>query len=358
MALKTLIESMGVYLPGERLSTYELIEGCTVKPAVDLEEFTGIKSRPMVGDNEYSFDLAVKAVSRCLEISRYGVEDIEMVICANICRLDGPKFKVSFEPSTGAKLAAHFNFKNAITFDISNACTGMFTGVQLVDSLLKSGLIKNGLVVSGEYITHLARNAQKEFSNPIDSQLASLTLGDSGAAIILEETDDPDLGFHEIGLFTVAELCKFCIGTLSEKDHGGYVMYTDSARMHKVVKPIAGEYMGRLFQNSGWKPGEDHYFINHQVADKSIITAWEAINHWLGGEFCQRENVIINVENRGNTSTTTHFIALWDYIKNGTIESGSNIFFGIQGSGFTFGVATYTLDDLPRRIMAVEPASQ
>ena len=69
---------------------------------------------------------------------------------------------------------------NAIAFDISNACAGMFTGISVADAYLKTGLVHRAMVVSGEYITHLTETAQKEIEGPMDSRLACLTLGDAG----------------------------------------------------------------------------------------------------------------------------------------------------------------------------------
>ena len=60
MGLNTVIESLGVYTPEGRLNTKELVDGCKVKPVLDLEELTGIKTRPVVADNEYSLNLAGK----------------------------------------------------------------------------------------------------------------------------------------------------------------------------------------------------------------------------------------------------------------------------------------------------------
>src|SRR5207249_478350 len=63
---------------------------------------------------------------------------------------------------------------------------------------------------------------------------------------------------------------------------------------------------------------------------------------------------------RGNTATTTHFVALADGIASGRIRSGDRVIFAISGSGLTLGTALYTLDDLPDRMAGatgVEPSN-
>jgi 3-oxoacyl-[acyl-carrier-protein] synthase III len=71
----------------------------------------------------------------------------------------------------------------------------------------------------------------------------------------------------------------------------------------------------------------------------------------LGTEVCSEKNSIVNVVERGNSASTAHFVALWDHIRNGAIKSRENILFAVQSSGINLGVALYTLDDLPSRVM-------
>jgi len=71
----------------------------------------------------------------------------------------------------------------------------------------------------------------------------------------------------------------------------------------------------------------------------------------VGAEVCSEKNSIVNVTERGNSASTAHFVALWDHIRNGAIKSRENILFAVQSSGINLGVALYTLDDLPSRVM-------
>ena len=40
-----------------------------------------------------------------------------------------------------------------MTFDLSNACAGMLTGVTVLNNWIRQGIVERGLVVSGEYIS-------------------------------------------------------------------------------------------------------------------------------------------------------------------------------------------------------------
>jgi len=60
------------------------------------------------------------------------------------------------------------------------------------------------MLVSGEHITDLTKTAQKEVSSYADPRFARLTVGDAGAAVILERAADGRVGFHATDLYTAA----------------------------------------------------------------------------------------------------------------------------------------------------------
>ncbi len=349
-ARNTLIESIGVYLPPKAVTTREILEHCQVPINFPLEQFTGIHSRRMAGETEFSLDLAKKAVEHCLANSKYMPEDIDLLICSNISRCDGPKFQVSFEPSTAVKLIHHFGFSNTVGFDISNACTGMFTATLIIDAFLKAGLIRRGMVVSGEYTTHLTLTAQKEIEGYMDSRLACLTVGDAGAAMILEQAPDNTVGFHELELYTLGRYCYDCIAKATDREHGGAIMFTDSVRVAAVNITQAVSHAAYMLERSGWSPDAIDHIIMHQTSQMSIRDAAREINNHFGREVCGGNKVIYNLAERGNTATTTHLVALMDHILSGEIKSGENVVFGITGSGATIGTGLYTFDDLPDRL--------
>ncbi|MCB0642956.1 MAG: hypothetical protein KDC44_15010, partial [Phaeodactylibacter sp.] len=206
----TIIESLGVYLPPTVLTTDEVLAGCKKKVQFPLANISGIKSRRVAGQTEYSIDLARKAIIDCFQHSSYGPADIDILICCNISRVD-EKDTTSFEPGTSIKLKKEFGLTQALVFDITNACAGMFTGIYLVHTLLSTGAIRRGMVVSGEYITHLTETAQRETENYLDERMACLTLGDAGAAVILDKGTTQASGFQSIDLQTYGGYSHLCI---------------------------------------------------------------------------------------------------------------------------------------------------
>ena len=67
-----------------------------------------------------------------------------------------------------------------MTFDVSNACAGMLSGVMILNNWIRQGIVERGMVVSGEYISQLGKNAAHHVRSVMSRELASLTLGDAG----------------------------------------------------------------------------------------------------------------------------------------------------------------------------------
>lgn len=351
----TVIESLGVYLPPRVVSTDEVLSGCRKRMLFPLERMTGIRARRMAGETEFSIDLAARAVAECLDRSRHHPCDIDLLVCCNISRFDAAD-RFSFEPGTAVALRERFGLVNALVFDISNACTGIFTAINLADAWLRSGAVRRVLVVSGEYISHLAKTAQQEIDGFLDPRLACLTLGDAGVAMVLERSTRAGVGFHQIDLYTLGRYSGLCIAKATDRAHGGAIMLTDAIRQTAVGVGNAVSHAAYVLRRGGWAPEAFDHLVMHQTSETALRQAMRAINKLYRRRVCHDGNTVINLRERGNTATTTHWVALADRIAEGSLRSGDRVIFGISGSGQTIGTALYTFDDLPDRLRA--PAAQ
>ena len=353
-----IIESLGVYLPTQEVTTSEVLQGCRKKVWFPLEKMTGIKSRRKAADDEFTVDLARKAVIDCLANSQFQASEIDLVICCGITRIEGRK-TFTLEPNVALQLKKQCGFTHAQVFDISNACAGVFTGIRLIQAFIDAGAIQRGMVVSGEYVTAITDTAQQEIEGFMDPRLACLTVGDAGAAAIIQATNNSAEGFHAFDLYTLGAYSHMCMGQLTDQPHGGAIMHVPDAMQHTAVAvKHSVENSRHVFENSPWMPDEMDHLLMHQTSERSLKDGMRAINKAFGHPFCNNQNTINNLAHRGNTATTTHLVALHDNILNGRIQSGDNIVFGITGSGQSIGTAAYTFDDLPERIRLTQDSGQ
>jgi 3-oxoacyl-[acyl-carrier-protein] synthase III len=344
------IESLGVALPARRMTTDEVVAGCRVPLNYPLASWTGIQAHRRAGGDEFAFDLAKRAVEICFAKSRYQPSEIDLVINCNISRVDEPG-RFSYEPATASRLAAYFGLDHALAFDVTNACAGMLTGLAVAADFLASGRVERALVVSGEYITHLMDTAQREIEQYDDPALPCLTLGDAGAALTIDINDSTDgVGFEAIDILTLARYCHLCVSAPTFKPEGGALMLTDSVRLGSIGTREGIRQMQLVLERLGRRPREFQHLIPHQTSMATITSATRAANQVFGADEMDEGNVVVNLAERGNTASTTHFVALWDLIHSGRIHSGDRILFTIVASGLVVGVGAYMLDDLPDRV--------
>ena len=346
----TVIESIGVYLPARTVSTETVMAECVNEIRLPLERLTGIKNRRVAGEDEFSIDLARKAAVDCLARSSYRREEIDLIIACNISRCDGLGHRFTFEPSTASRLRDQCGLVNALAFDISNACAGMFTGIFLADAIRRGGVQPRA---GGERrIHHPSHRDRAEGDRVIAGCAAGLPdPGRRGAAVMLER-GPPTGSASTTSSWPPSPTAHAC--ALPRPPTGRTAARscspTRSRRPQSAVKH-AVPYVAAVMQAARVAAGapSDHVLM-HQTSEASLNDAVFAINRAFGEGAAHQGNTVYNLAERGNTATTTHFVALKDYILGNRIKSGDNVVFGITGSGQTVGAALYTFDDLPDRM--------
>ena len=169
---------------------------------IELERLTGVRERHIVGEGEDSYTLALGAARDALAHADCAAEDLDMLIVSSITRHVGG-LRMQLEPPLSVSLKEALGARRAMSFDISNACAGMMTGVFILNDLIRQGRIRRGMVVSGEYISQLGAMPRVRSARSMSDQLASLTLGDAGAAAILERAPEGAPGIEVAGFTTL-----------------------------------------------------------------------------------------------------------------------------------------------------------
>ncbi len=340
-------EAIGGYLPAAARSSRDLVQSLERSSPLPLEEITGVARRrvydPRPQAGEDSFGLALRAARDALAKSRHAAADLDVVISTCIIRTkDGDDFY--FEPSFAGALARELGAARATSFDVSNACAGMLTGVYLLDRMIRAGLARTGLVVSAEQATRIAQTAAREMTGVRDPQFAALSVGDSGAAVILDRSVDEADRIHYVEMMTCAGYSDLCLGMPSEQGEG-LAMYTLSGRMqHEDRLRTWALYLrdrlaekGRVFADEGFD-----YVIHHQVSSRCIRRMNELGAEVLGTEM---PSCLTVLEKYGNCASTSHFVTLREHLKAGTARLGSKFLLVPAASGLVFGALSATISD-------------
>jgi 3-oxoacyl-[acyl-carrier-protein] synthase-3 len=335
---------IGASVPEPLLSTDELMASTKHETDIELEQLTGIRERHIVGEGEDSYTLALGAARDALAHADCAPEDLDTLIVSSISRHVGG-LRVQLEPPVNVSLKEALGAERAISFDISNACAGMMTGVFILNDLIRQGRIRRGMVVSGEYISELGRNAAQEVRTVMDDQLASLTLGDAGAAAILERAPEGAPGIEVAGFTTLSEHSRLCVA-FPAKIGPGVTMHTKAREIHKAATEDAVPMLREVLDRAGLEFDEIDYLIPHQTSARAIKKAMDQFSEGLGST---PKHVVITVDELGNTASTTHFVALSKYLREGRFAEDDRVLLLSLASGLEVGIVIFKVDQLVGR---------
>jgi 3-oxoacyl-[acyl-carrier-protein] synthase-3 len=344
MEWKCQIESIGVKTPGRILTTSELMGKFKTPCIKKFGLLTGISERKICSTGEDSFTLAADAAGNCLSNSKYRPDELDMIINCSITKYKNGLSHL-YEPSFSALIRNKIGACRARTFDISNACAGMLTGVYIAEQFIRQGIIKTCMIVSGEYISNLCDHAIKNIRTSLSSEISSLTLGDCGAAAIIERTTDEKKGLTISGFTTLSKYSDLCTGRQNRNTPGGK-MRAKAKKMHQAAISESVPIVKEALEKCCLSLKEIKWLIPHQTSRSSIISG---ANHYLNCFGEKPGQIVITLKETGNTASTTHFLALHKYLNERRFSEDDNVMLLCFASGLIIGVVIFKMNEMVYR---------
>ena len=308
---------------------------------IDLERLTGIRERRVSVGDEDSYSLATSAALDCIHRAGREAASVDAVISCSITKFrDG--LTQWLEPTMSRAVADEIGAEQAMTFDVSNACAGMLTGVTIANNWIRQGTIERALVVSGEYISQLGQNAARHIRNIMSKELASLTLGDAGAALLLERASEGSGAIELAGFTTVADYSRLCLAYPTGHEPAAR-MFTDARGIHKAAMSNTPLLLHEVLDAVGISIHDIDHVITHQTSARAIRKGMAKVSASFGDK--PRHDAVITVDRYGNTASTTHTVALVEELEAGHIRPGETIALIALASGLEIGIVLLTLDD-------------
>jgi len=335
------IASVGRRLPETTRTTDELMGSTRHRTRIDLEHLTGIRERRVSVGDEDSLSLAAGAATECLERAGRQADEVDVVVSCSITKYrDG--LVQHLEPPLSLAVAERIGAGDAMTFDLANACAGTLTGIFVVNDWIRQGAIRRALVVSGEYISQLGVNAARHVRGIISRELASLTLGDAGAAVLVERAPAGTPGIGFAGFTTVADHSRLCLAYPAAHEPGAR-MFTKSRAIQRVAIADTPVLLREALDATGLTLGEIDHVIAHQTSARAIRSGLKVVAESLGS--APRNPPVITVDRYGNTASTTHVVALVEELEAGHVRPGDRIALVALASGLEIGVVLFTADE-------------
>jgi len=315
------ITGLGKYLP-EKVLTNADLEKMVETTDEWITQRVGIKERRIAGEGESAATLGVKAAREALAMAGKNPEEIEYILVTT----STPDFTY---PSTACIIQKELGCVNAAALDISAACSGFVYGVGLAWPMIKTGMVKNVLLISTEINSKVVDWKDRN---------TCVLFGDGAGAALFEATDEDRgvLGVHLGGDGRHTDLLRVRnSGTVVCEVPEGAPSICIEMKGNEVfklaVKGMADATVAVL-EKAGLKESDIDLLIPHQANTRII----EAVGKRMD---IDESKVFVNIQKFGNTSSATIPIALADAYEQGRIKSGTVIDLVAFGGGLTWGSA-------------------
>lgn len=323
------IKGISYYLPERVVTNEELLKEFPEWSVDKVAKKVGVNSRHLAAEDETAGDMAEKAARKLFEEYNVSPSDIDFVM---LCT-QSPDY---FLPSTACILQHKLGIPTtAGAFDYNLGCSGCVYGLAMAKGLIAAGIAKNVLVLTAE--------TYNKYLHPSDKSNRSI-FGD-GAAACLVSTE----GFAEIGEFSLgtdgagaenlivktgAARCKQVTGNVSEDEDGhqrydDYLYMNGSAIFNFTLEAVPAMMKDILTKNN-MTPDDVEYYVFHQ-ANKFMLNTIRKVC------VLPKDKFYVNLEETGNTVSSTVMIGLKQCIEAGTITQGMKVMVSGFGVGLSWG---------------------
>lgn len=174
-----------------------------------------------------------------------------------------------------------------------------------------------------------------------------MTLGDAGAALLLERANPDAAGITLAGFTTLAGYSRLCLSYPKGSDPGAR-MFTDSRGIQQAAIVNTPLLLREAMVAVGISMHDIDHVITHQTSARAIRKGMKAVTTSFGEG--PRNPAVITVDRYGNTASTTHTVALVEELEAGRIQPDETIALVALASGLEIGVVLLSVDeDLVKR---------
>jgi len=318
------IAGIGYYLP-EKVLTNADLEKIVDTSDEWITTRTGIRTRHVVAEDEALVDLVVRAGKEAIKDAGVQAEDVDLFLVATAT----PEQPI---PASAAIAQPKLGVVNAVSFDISAACSGFVYALNVARQFIATGAAKNVLVVGAECLTRYVDWSDRK---------TCVLFGDGAGAVLLQPAPAGE-GILEIDWKTDGSLAGFISmpgggsrfpphSRESIDERLPFIKMMGNETFKVAVRAMSG-LSREVLDRAGVRPEDLHLFIPHQ-ANQRII---QAVGKRLG---FRPEQVYSNVASVGNTSSASIPIAMTQAIREGRVKRGDLVMVTAFGGGLTWASA-------------------
>ena len=316
---------------------------------------SGVEQRHYVDDGQGSSELGMMAAASALEAAGRTKDDIDAIVFATMT-------PDHFFPGNGPVVQSKMGFRQSIpTFDIRQQCSGFLYGLELSDTLIRSGKYRRVLLIGADvhspfmpwqngWDIALGKSDRditpEEYAANTAIRDRTVLFGDGGGAAVIEASENGDgRGILATKLYTNGDNLEALyvpgVGFRrrpfvdhAQIDASDYIPVMEGREVFKQAVSKMPESVREVCAEAGIDPSQIDVLLIHQ-ANLRIV---EAVSKQLG---LPPEKVPHNIERYGNTTAGTLPILFHECVADGRIQPGMLVCFTALGAGLHWGAALY-----------------
>jgi 3-oxoacyl-[acyl-carrier-protein] synthase III len=286
---------------------------------------TGIKQRRVLEEGKGNADMAYHAAIRALEDAGIEAKDLDAIVMGTVTA-DYPF------PSSACVLEDMLEARNAFSFDVNAACSGFMNALSVADSFIRTGQIRNALVVGSDTLSRLL-NWQ--------DRATCILFGDGAGAVVLGASENGKGGILSTKLRTDGSYVKTLyvpaggslrpakLETVRNNEH---TITMNGKEVFKIAVRSMEEISRQALDEAGVSIDQVSLVIPHQANRRIIVALAERLG-------VPMEKVVVNLEKYGNTSAASVPVALDEARRQGRVKPGDIVLLNAFGAGFAWGAA-------------------
>jgi 3-oxoacyl-[acyl-carrier-protein] synthase III len=326
-----IINHIEYYLPEKVVTNEDLAKENPEWDIKKTETKSGVKSRHISYHDQTALDLAIKAVEKALIRTEILKEQIDAIMFCT----QSPDYIM---PSNSFLIHKHFSFGEEVwTFDYNLACSGYIYGLAIAMGILGTHLAKNILLITSD--------TYSKYLNPKDRS-TSILFGDGAAASLI--SDDKNSGIIDIILSSNGEkFDTFYIPAGGSKmpksiftkettiDNSGNERNLENIHMNgfavwKFISIKVSEQINKLLDRNKLTISDIDLFVFHQASKLTLDSLIKMLK-------IDEAKVFVNLQEIGNTVSSSIPIALKDAEDNGILRRGDLVLMSGFGVGLSWG---------------------
>ena len=316
----------GSYVPPKVLSNFDLQKMGLDTTDEWIIQRTGVRERRIAEPDVTAADLGYEASLKALDMAGMTAKDVDLIILATIT-------PDTCCPSGANWLEAKLGAPQAVSFDVTAACSGFIFGLSVAEQYLKTGTYKNVLVVASEIMTRTL--------NWKDRTTCILWGDGAGAAVLAMGSEGPEIlstHIHSDGkngqdLLMPGGGSKTTPISHESVDKGLHVlnMIEANASFRVAVRRFI-ESIKEAAQFNKVAVEDINWFIPHQAN----LRMFQSIAKTMKIPF---KKFYVTLHKYGNISSASCAIALDEAVRDGSIKKNDLICLPVFGGGLTWGSA-------------------